>query len=410
MRTSLFVLSSVLAAVTPAAAAADICDPSTSSESTDSAAPGCSLAEPMPSALTSGAGRVHFVKGAGSSFDPYTSNPSAAQQQWMRDHYLRMRTYAPYFDARLSWYPDAWVYKDLYAIYVGGSVAQQHPEWILKDASGNLLYIPYACSNGSCPQYAADIGNPAFRQFWIGEAQALAATGYRGIFVDDVNMALMVSDGNAGLVAPWDVRRGREMTVDDWRAYVADFTEAIRAALPTMEIVQNQVWFFASFRDPNVIRAIAAADYIEVERGFNDTGIRGGSGQYGFDRLLFYFTLLHYLGKGGILDVSADWGPEYALATYFLISSGLDGIGDPNGALPDDWWSAWDVDLGQPLGGPYMWNGVVRRDFSAGIVLVNEPDAPSVTVDLGSTYRGLDGQLKTQVTLDPRDGAVLLAS
>src|SRR5262249_3572193 len=147
----------------------------------------CSLLAAMPAGLTSEAGKVHFVKGAGSSFDSYTRNPGVDQQQWMRDHFWRMRAYTPYFDQRLSWYPDAWVYKDLYAIYVGGSVARQHPEWILKDASGNLLYIPNGCSNGSCPQYAADIGNPDFRRFWLSDAQGLAATGYKGIFVDDVN-------------------------------------------------------------------------------------------------------------------------------------------------------------------------------------------------------------------------------
>ena len=31
----------------------------------------------------------------------------------MRAHYWRMLTYAPYFDSRVAWFPDAWVYKDL---------------------------------------------------------------------------------------------------------------------------------------------------------------------------------------------------------------------------------------------------------------------------------------------------------
>jgi len=73
-------------------------------------------------------------------------------------------------------------------------------------------------------------------------------------------------------------------------------------------------------------------------------------------------------------------------------------------------WSGWDIDLGRLLGWPYEWRGLVRRDFSAGIVLVNEPDAPSVSVHLGRTYRTLDGRQKTQITLAPWDGVVLLAS
>ena len=76
-----------------------------------------------------------------------------------------MRAYAPYFDSRLSWSSKAWVYQSAYAIYPGGARRRaQHPEWILRDAAGNKLYIPFGCSGGTCPQYAGDIGNPAFRQ------------------------------------------------------------------------------------------------------------------------------------------------------------------------------------------------------------------------------------------------------
>jgi hypothetical protein len=28
-----------------------------------------------------------------------------------------MKAYAPWFDARLAWYPDAWAYQDLNAVY-----------------------------------------------------------------------------------------------------------------------------------------------------------------------------------------------------------------------------------------------------------------------------------------------------
>ena len=103
------------------------------------------------------------MRTAEGSFDAFTSNPTAAQQDWMKAHYWRMRAYAPYFDSRLSWSSKAWAYQSAYAIYPGSAVETQHPEWILRDAAGNKLYIPFACSGGKCSQYAADIGNPAFR-------------------------------------------------------------------------------------------------------------------------------------------------------------------------------------------------------------------------------------------------------
>ncbi len=92
------------------------------------------------------AGNVRFIRQATSSLDPYTSSTTTTQQQWFQTHFYRMTVYSPYFDDKLSWYPNAGFYKDLYAIYVNDALATQHPEWILKDANGNKLYIPWGCS------------------------------------------------------------------------------------------------------------------------------------------------------------------------------------------------------------------------------------------------------------------------
>ena len=121
------------------------------------------------------AGTVHFIRSANSSFDQYTSSPSPGAQAWLRSHLWRMIVYSPYFDTKSSWYPNGWVYDDAYAIYAGQSLAAAHPEWILKDAQGAKLYIPFGCGGGSCPQYAGDISNPAFRQYWINGLKARVA-------------------------------------------------------------------------------------------------------------------------------------------------------------------------------------------------------------------------------------------
>src|SRR5690349_918016 len=101
------------------------------------------------------AGKSHFARGADSSFDRYTFAPSAAQQQWMRDKFWRMRTYPPYFDSRTTWFGGAWAYKDAMAIY-RDDPNQQPAHHYLKDAQGRKLYIWYDCRGGSCTQYAGD--------------------------------------------------------------------------------------------------------------------------------------------------------------------------------------------------------------------------------------------------------------
>src|SRR5262249_26580034 len=151
----------------------------------------CTESGPGPAGgapLAGSAGTVRLMKTAGASFDSYTRNPSPAMQAWLRDHYARLLAHTPYFDSRLAWYPNAWFYQDLYALYPGDARTTQHPDWILRDAAGAPFYIPYACAGGTCPQYAGDPGNPAFRADWIARAHAAAAKGYRGIFVDDVNL------------------------------------------------------------------------------------------------------------------------------------------------------------------------------------------------------------------------------
>jgi hypothetical protein len=43
------------------------------------------------------------------------------------------------------------------------------------------------------------------------------------------------------------------------------------------------------------------------------------------------------------------------------------------------------------------------------MTLVNQPGSQTTTVNLGATYRRLDGTLVTQLTLRPATGAVLVA-
>src|SRR5439155_17702141 len=116
-------------------------------------------------------------------------------------------------------------------------------EWILKDSAGNNLYIPWGCSGGTCPQYAGDIGNPAWRQYFIDNAKALMAKGYKGLFIDDVDMDMNVGNGQGQQVAPIDPRTGAAMTDTAWKGYFADFLEQVHAALPGVEITHNAVWF-----------------------------------------------------------------------------------------------------------------------------------------------------------------------
>ena len=96
--------------------------------------------------------------------------------------------------------PNAWAYLDLYGIPTNSSLVSQHPDWILHDSKGNRLYIPFACSSGSCVEYAGDAGNPSFVNWWINNATSIMGHGYKGLWLDNVNLPWRVSDGNGNFV------------------------------------------------------------------------------------------------------------------------------------------------------------------------------------------------------------------
>jgi hypothetical protein len=363
------------------------------------------------SASADTAGTVHFVRQADSSFDQFTSSPTAATQEWMRGHIWRMTVWSPYFDNRAAWYANGWVYDDSYAIYRGSSQASAHPEWILRDAAGDPLYIPSGCSGGSCPQYAGDISNPAFRQAWIDELKGEVAHGYRGVFIDDVNMDMQVGNGNEETVAPIDRSTGAPMTSEVWRAYMARFMQEVRAQLPNIEIAHNAIWYadeHAGAADANIRAEIEAANYIFLERGANDSGLTGGEGQWSLHALLRYVDQVHALGRNVVMDGTSSklQGLAYNLASYFLISDGNDAVSG-DGQTPTSWWSGWNVDLGEASGPRYSWNHLLRRDFAGGMVLVNQPGEPTQTVSLPTPMQNAEGVTVTSVTLAPSSGAIL---
>ena len=353
------------------------------------------------------AGTVRFVRDFGATFEPFVR--TSRYERFLNEHFWRAFAYSPYFDERLSWFEDAWVYEDLQAIYPGTDWATQHPEWILRDAAGTPLYVPYACEGGTCPQYAADIGDPAFREAWLDQTAEKLRAGYRGLYIDDVNLTPHVGDGTGQIVMPVDDRTGVTMTAADWNRYMAEFVELVRKRFPSIEIVHNSLWWLGD-TDPEIRRQQAAADYINIERGVNDDGITGGDGPTSLNALFDQIDRLHDDGKGVVYEsyTETEAGREYALAAYFLTNDGSDALSTDVGGTPDDWWPGFDVRLGAPLNQRHEWRGLLRRDFERGSVLLNEPGAPARCEPIDDDLVGIGGDPVRRVALEGGQGVVLL--
>ena len=290
---------------------------------------------------------------------PPACSPFPQYASWYQQHIYRAIAYESHFErgnGGLSWLPNTWVYDDSYAIYTGSGepttwIEAHHPSWILRDASGSPLYINFACSGGTCTQYAGDIGNTQYTNYWLtgcavgninnpgntqnpyncdttaptsggdeGGLEATIALGYKGVMVDDVNMNMDVSNGNGTAVDPIDTNTNTAMTPDAWSQYMANFMIAIRKAMPNIEIMHNVPWFQgggtgttacifipgscgSTTTDQTALNEeIQSANWINLERGVVDGGLNCGNtptcGDWTFslDTLFQYVDYVHNKG------------------------------------------------------------------------------------------------------------------
>lgn len=329
-----------------------------------------------------------------------------------------MVVYSPYFDQREPLFDNTFVYIDLYGIKSHGDTAvilEDHPEWILRTNDGDPVYIPWGCTgSGGCPQFAADVGNREYQESFVQRVGELVDVGYRGVLLDDVNLEWRLSDRQGVTTTPLNPRTGDALTLEEWRRDTADLVEFVRAEYPAIEIMHNSVWFADSpgLDDPDVDRQIAAADVIMLERGATDAGLTSGSGRFGFESFLRFIDRAHRLGGNVLLlDESATTEREqrFNLVAGLLANDGGDFVSteDYNLMAPGALWPGFATDLGAANGQRTERDGVWRRDFDAGIVVLNEPDREARVIDLEGEFVTEDGRIVSEVRLEQREAVVL---
>jgi hypothetical protein len=332
------------------------------------------LAGVLPAAAQAAPGKVTLVRAAGAPGD----------LGWSRTHISRMV-------GATAWDPaTTWIRRS--AIALDSATAAAHPEWVLKDAYGTQLFL-----NGSL---AADFGNPAYRAWWLGQV-ASAAAGAAGVYVDDVSMERRATYYGGYAAAIRDPRTGATMTEASWQRSMADFMVELRAALPNAELVHDVVWTKGDAR-ADIQRELTAANAVAIESP-------SLTNQSAWESFASFVERRVASGRGVVLDAYADGAvPRLTwLATALLLDASL---GNDAWTAQSRWWAGYDVDLGVPQSGRVAWSGVARRDFSGGIALVNPPGSVVRTVTPGAGFTDLDGVARSELTLAPGTGAVLLRS
>ena len=288
----------------------------------------------------------------------------------------------------------------------GVSYAQanrDNPEWFLRNTSGQRFT---SWSYGW--NWTMDIGNSAYQARWAKNVLAeLQARGWDGVFMDDVNPTMRYHYDPAKVAKyPSDAAYSAAT-----RSALAGITPSIRAG-GKLAVANIGAWSSYSSTGTDWLRYLDGA----MDEMFLKWGNAAGQG-YDASRWQTQVNEIKAAARQGKQfigithsDPTDAKAARYGYATMMLATSG----GHGSFALAHDytqetWSPEYDYDLGSPTAVDTKdANGVYRRRFQRGIVLVN-PTTVTKHVDFGAYYRG-SGLARTRSTdMAPTSGLVLKA-
>jgi hypothetical protein len=280
-----------------------------------------------------------------------------------------------------------------------------HPEWFLRDASGNpLVFKDYPTS------YVMDVGNPAYQDDGVARISAEAkGDGFDGIFLDDANASLrwVIAGGSAACVT--------YPKTAQWQAAVYSFLANVGAQLH-----QAGLLVLANIGGSTITPRLWQRWNGPLDGAMEESFTNGGTGEDSIENGRWAAKLTHARWSEANGKISLDHavtgtraGARYGLATMLLAARDENLFSASTTYTHEVWWPdyATTESLGRPLGAyRLLHNGVYRREFTNGVVLVNPHERTASRVALGGTYSGSGLNKVTDVSLKPTSGVVLVRS
>ncbi len=298
------------------------------------------------------------------------------------------------------------------------NTVNQHEDWFAHQtysgepqsasdlASGRVL-------GNSHDWYQADIANAAWQQYTLNQVfQNMAATQSNAWFADSFTYGI----GGAGYNSPVPTRYQGTNTANaaswpggvTWTDQLGNWARAVENAF-----AQHNTTFGTDYKFlPNLDGRATSwePDWYNDANGvpFIDGAFLESFGQYTdtYDWTLSMNRGLNLARNDKIVimqpypssDPSTAAGQQdvdFFLGTYLLLKGDHTYLNiDYGGGV--QYYPEYQLNLGAPTAGPasdvsaYLWNGVYRRDFQNGFVLVNPGDTGH-TLDLGGAYRQVQG-------------------
>jgi hypothetical protein len=258
-----------------------------------------------------------------------------------------------------------------------------------------------------------NISDPGFREYWRDSLIRQVENGeYDGVFLDSASSALLQGEARSPVdprlfadgarTYPFEELGGRTW-IAAWEEWIAGLDRALATrGIPLIPNIGNLIttWDNSNY-------SLSAGVFSE---GFLDPAFDPADWKAAADQTLRLVgqnkivILQNYLPSAG--DVAKR---RFLLASYLLVKGARTYLAY-FASTPFEWYPEWDLDLGtaQKTGATladFRWNGIYRRDFDKGVVLVN-PDAMPVRVDLGATFRRIEpvggGAVSSEGTVDGR--------
>lgn len=264
----------------------------------------------------------------------------------------------------------------------------QHESWFWHNPSKQRV------ASNQDGKLLMNIADPGFRAYWRESlARQVDAGDYDGVFLDSASPALLQWEART----PLDRRLlgtgarfnrfpelGNRSWIEAWEEWIADLDAFL--AKQGIPLIPN-VGVLATSWD-NTDYSLTAGVFSE---GFLDPGLTTEDWKAAAKQTLSLVRknkiviLQNYLASPS--DVAKR---KYLLGSYLLLKGSRTYLAYFASSTLD-WYPEWALDLGAPRStavtlDDFSWQGVYRRDFARGVVLVN-PTTRQVRVNLGDTLR-----------------------
>jgi len=252
-----------------------------------------------------------------------------------------------------------------------------------------------------------NVADPGFRRYWRDSLVKQVEDGdYDGVFLDSASPALLqeeASPTDARLAA--DAARGRPFEelgrkswIGAWQDWIADLNGALGAkGIPLIPNVGglNTTWDNSDY-------SLAAGVFCE---GFLDPRFTTADWKAAADQTLRLVRNKIVILQNYLPSPDEVARRRFLLASYLLVK-GTRTYVSYFASGPFEWYPEWDLDLGAAqktavTTDDLFWNGVYRRDFERGIVLVN-PGTTPVQVNLSAAFKRVEAVGGGAVPVDGR--------